>query len=144
MKLKTHRFVVSCLLFCIVLTALSPLVSASELKSTISPNTEDYHEAMVDFESRLKLASLEKDVLLYMLSQMKVLNDFSGNVYILAEYSPYGFAIFHPASNLYVEYSPETLSSYFGLDGKLYYCGLMEYYYELNGEIKHTITKDVI
>ena len=79
-------------------------------------------------------------------AEIKTLQDFAGNEYTLAEYSPFGYAIYHNSSAVVLEKSENSPSPYSGLNGDLYYAGPTHYYvYDKEHEIyTHTITGETL
>ena len=51
----------------------------------------------------------------------KLVQDFSGNQYIVTECSPTGYMIYSIQSGVFVEYAPESQSPYEGYDGEVLY-----------------------
>lgn len=75
----------------------------------------------------------------------KLVQDFSGNQYIVTECSPTGYMIYSIQSGVFAEYAPESQSPYEGYDGNnLYYGGPTEYYFMEDNVFNHTITGEKI
>lgn len=73
-------------------------------------------------------------------SSVKPLRDFAGNLYYAVEFETTGYLIYHPDSQVAVEYSSESRSPYYGLYEHLYYVGPTNYYTIAGGKYIHTIT----
>lgn len=61
-------------------------------------------------------------------SVIKQLNDFQGNQYTLAEYTPIGYAILNEESGQFLEYSATSPSPYLGKESRLFYGGPTQYF----------------
>lgn len=72
------------------------------------------------------------------ISNIKELEDFAGNRYILFELSPIGYIIYHVESGKYIEYAEQSISPYYGLTEDLYYGGAMQYYQISDNMLLHT------
>lgn len=77
------------------------------------------------------------------ISNIKELEDFAGNRYILFELSPIGYIIYHVESGKYIEYAEQSISPYYGLTEDLYYGGAMQYYQISDNMLLHTLKSDV-
>ncbi len=79
------------------------------------------------------------------IERIAYINDFSGETYILVECNPAGYAIYHPNSGTFVEYSSTSLSPYANyISDNLYYFGPTEYYVKIDGIYYHTVINETI
>lgn len=56
------------------------------------------------------------------------ISDFCNNTYTLIECDPTGYLIYHNESGIFVEYTPESHSPFYGHEGQYKYVGPNEYY----------------
>ncbi len=81
----------------------------------------DARETDVDLRYQINKFDFEEDF------SVRDLYDFSGNLYWLIEFEPYGYAIYHPIAKIFSEFSTTAVSPYLGFDDILY--GGPSFYY---------------
>lgn len=112
-------------------------VSSAEIVSFPAINDVSVRNArVVDTfiaENNLQLSSFDN-------LEVKIIHDFYGNEYLLGEFEPFGYFIYHFNSGIFVEYSFTSVSPYNGKDGEFLYCGPTEYYIKNNDEVTNLLT----
>lgn len=84
---------------------------AADLKSGVNAAAEIVRDNLKSFKTGNS----------YSLSRSKLLHDFNGNEYVLAEFSPFGYGIYNVANGDVVEAAPGEESPFSKTDGDLYY-----------------------
>lgn len=106
----------------------------TRISSAYRDNNNFNEQTEYDFEANIPQKNTKTQI-----AEVKELQDFSGNIYCLAEFSPSGYMIYHPSSGNIVEGTSESPSPYKDIDKDLYYAGPTYYYHKIGNTYYHTI-----
>lgn len=129
--------IMSLVLAVVMLVCMMPSATALSTETDVPSFSEKAMRQVIEVTNSMIEASNYEIVA----TNMKLLNDFSGNTYTLIECEPTGYYILDDDTGVYVEYSGSAPSPYkeYKNGESLYYGGPTYYYINENGTFKHTI-----